>query len=108
MAKLKNRLKNSLFELNFLNPHTFPLNVGFAAYAAQVPEVSLLGLLLASHLPLRNGWLAITAKVATATSPASPSGPYLRTVLERAWCLLLCEEHLVLGVLPAGRAETLD
>ena len=82
--------------------------MGLAADAALVAKVGLLGLLLASHLPLRNRRLAVTAKVATATSPSSPSGPYLGTVLEGAWRLFLCEEHLVLGVLPAGRAEPLD
>ena len=78
------------------------------AYSALVPEVGLLGLLLASHLPLRNRRFAVTAEVARAASSTPLPGPDFRAVLQGTGSLLLCKENLVLGVLPAIRAETIN
>ena len=97
-----------LLKLNLLNPYTFPLGVSLIAYSALVPEVGLLGLLLAGHLPLGNRRLAVTAKVSRAASPAPLPGPYLGAVFQGAGSLLLGKEHLMLGMLPAVRAEALD
>jgi len=75
---------------------------------ALVPEVGLLRLLLASHLPLGNRRLAVTTEVASAPGAASLPGPYLGAVFKRAGSPLFGKENLMVSMLPAKRAETLD